>query len=210
MIVGGIFWSLAYFLMIRQGFKDKTYGMPLADSLCKHFLGGNIRFSSSASATAALHKLCLVRPRYSHCFSIPKIWQKRIFKILYIQFYLIFTFAIVMSFCSILFVTYEFQDWQGAYAAFGQNLMMSVLFLWMFFNRDDLRGQSVYIALFKMIGTGVSSLAFFLYQPISQGSYLMPYLYIAIFICDAVYSVLVYRRSVREAKEKLQQNIKIK
>ena len=41
---------------------------------------------------------------------------------------------------------------------FGQNLMMSVLFLWMFFSRDDLRGQSVYIALFKMLGTGVSRL----------------------------------------------------
>ena len=33
MIVGGIFWSLAYFLIIRQGFKDRTYGMPLA-ALC--------------------------------------------------------------------------------------------------------------------------------------------------------------------------------
>jgi len=30
MIVGGIFWSLTYILVIRRGFKDKTYGIPLA------------------------------------------------------------------------------------------------------------------------------------------------------------------------------------
>lgn len=52
-----------------------------------------------------------------------------------------------MSFCSIPLVTYEFQDWKGAYAAFRQNLMMSVLYLWMFFSRDDLRGQTVYRSL---------------------------------------------------------------
>jgi hypothetical protein len=33
MVIGGIFWTLAYLLIIRQGFKDKTYGMPLA-ALC--------------------------------------------------------------------------------------------------------------------------------------------------------------------------------
>jgi hypothetical protein len=30
MIVGGIFWSLTYILIIRRGFIDKTYSMPLA------------------------------------------------------------------------------------------------------------------------------------------------------------------------------------
>ena len=210
MIVGGIFWSLAYFLMIRQGFKDKTYGMPLG-LFAQTFPGRQY----SLFFTRIGHRRLYINYVWFALdtvivFQFLKFGKKEFSKFSIVQFYLIFTFAIVMSFCSILFVTYEFQDWQGAYAAFGQNLMMSVLFLWMFFSRDDLRGQSVYIALFKMIGTGVISLAFYLYQPISQGSYLMLYLYIAIFICDAVYSVLVYRRSVREAKEKLQQNIKIK
>ncbi|MCZ7372658.1 MAG: hypothetical protein O8C60_03205, partial [Candidatus Methanoperedens sp.] len=30
---GGLFWSLTYILIIRRGFKDKTYGMPLV-ALC--------------------------------------------------------------------------------------------------------------------------------------------------------------------------------
>jgi hypothetical protein len=105
-----------------------------------------------------------------------------------------FSFGLAMAFSAVLFVTYEFEDWQGAYAAFGQNLMMSVLFIAMFLNRGGLRGQSFNIALLKMLGTGVSSLAFYLYQPISQGSFLMPFLYVSIFACDAVYTGLVYQR----------------
>ena len=33
MIIGGLFWSITYILSIGRGFKDKTYGMPLA-ALC--------------------------------------------------------------------------------------------------------------------------------------------------------------------------------
>jgi hypothetical protein len=203
MIVGGIFWSLAYVLIIRQGFKDRTYGMPLA-ALCANI--------SWEAIFAFLHPHSPPQLYINYAwFGLDTIivfqflsFGKNEFSNLSLgQFYLIFVFALVMSFCSILFVTYEFQDWQGAYSAFGQNLMMSVLFLWMFFSRNDLRGQSIYIAILKMLGTGVSSLAFYLYQPISGESYLMPFLYLSIFICDAAYSFLVYRRSTREAKEKL-------
>jgi hypothetical protein len=64
----------------------------------------------------------------------------------------------------------------------------------MLINRNSLRGQSIYIAIFKMLGTGISSLAFYLYQPISQGSLLMPFLYISIFVCDIIYLSLIYQR----------------
>ncbi len=126
MIIAGLFWSLTYVLIIRRGFKDKTYGMPLA-ALCA--------------------------PGFSNK-----------------KFYAMFILALITSFCLVLFITDEFSDRKGAYAAFGQNLMMSVLFIVMLYRRDDLRGQSIFIALFKMLGTGISSLAFYLYQPISQGS----------------------------------------
>jgi hypothetical protein len=49
-----------------------------------------------------------------------------------------------------------------------------------------------------MAGTGVSSLAFYLYQPISQGLYLMPFLYVSIFAYDAIYLGMVYKRYRKE------------
>jgi len=33
MMIGGLFWSVTYILIIRRGFKDKTFGMPMA-ALC--------------------------------------------------------------------------------------------------------------------------------------------------------------------------------
>jgi hypothetical protein len=89
----------------------------------------------------------------------------------------------------------EFNDLQGAYAAFGQNLMMSVLFIVMLFSRENLKGQSIYIALFKMLGTGISSLAFYLYQPISKGSFLFSFLFISILLYDIIYVILMYQKS---------------
>lgn len=92
----------------------------------------------------------------------------------------------------ILAINYELEDSVGAYAAFGQNLMMSILFVTMLINRKGIEGQSIYIALFKMIGTGLSSLAFFLYRPIAQDSSLLQFLFISIFIFDVIYTVGLY------------------
>lgn len=204
MIVGGIFWSITYVLIIRQGFKDKTFGMPLA-ALC-----ANISWEAIFSIVhpASPPQLYINYAWFALdaviVFQFIKYGKKEFPKFTSSQFYLAFSFGLVMAFFAVLFVTYEFNNWNGAYTAFSQNLMMSVLFIWMFFsrnndrddnNKNNLRGQSFYISVFKMLGTGVISMAFYLYQPISHGSFLMIYLYISIFICDTVYTALLHKRS---------------
>jgi hypothetical protein len=94
-----------------------------------------------------------------------------------------------------LFVTREFKDWNGKYAAFGQNLMMSALFVTMLIKRNSVAGQSLYIALFKMTGTLFASILFFRLVPSSA---LMNFLYLAIFIFDLIYVVLLYRMLRRD------------
>jgi hypothetical protein len=198
MIIGGISWSLTYILIIRQGFKDKTFGMPLA-ALCANISWEAIfAFMHPHSPPQLYINYAWFGLDAIIVFQILGFGRIEFPKFSSSQFYLVFSFALVMAFFAVLFITYEFEDWQGAYAAFGQNLMMSILFIGMFLSRNSLRGQSFYIALFKMLGTGVSSLAFYLYQPISQGSLLMPYLYISIFVCDLVYLALVYQRYRQE------------
>lgn len=110
------------------------------------------------------------------------------------RFYILFLLALVTGFGMVLSITYEFDDWQGAYSAFGQNLMMSVLFIAMLFRRNDLRGQSIHIAFFKMLGTGLSSLAFYLYATVAQGSMLLPFLFASIFVYDLIYTGMVYQK----------------
>lgn len=194
MIIGGVFWSLTYVLIIRRGIIDRTYGMPLA-ALC-----ANISWEAIFS--------------FIHPHSPPQLYINYMWFLLDVfivfQFlkygksefptlsnktlYTVFLLTLVTGFGLVLSITYEFNDWKGAYAAFGQNLMMSVLFIVMLFNRGNLRGQSIYIALFKMFGTGISSLAFYLYQPISQGSVLLPFFFVSIFVYDIIYVGLIYQK----------------
>ncbi len=110
------------------------------------------------------------------------------------QFFAIFALGISIAIPMILAVNYQLEDSVGAYAVFGQNLMMSVLFVTMLINRKGIEDQSFYIALFKMIGTGLSSIAFYLYRPIAQESILLQFLFIAIFVFNLIYTVGIYRK----------------
>lgn len=194
MIVGGIFWSLTYILIIRRGFIDKTYGIPLA-ALC-----ANISWEAIFS---------FIYPHSPPQLYINYIWffldviivlqflkygKSEFPRFSIRQFYVTFLMALTTAFFLVLFITYQFNDFDGAYSAFGQNLMMSILFITMLLSRNDHRGQSIFIALFKMLGTGISSLAFYLYQPISQGSFLLPFLFVSIFIYDFIYFGIIYQK----------------
>jgi hypothetical protein len=59
--------------------------------------------------------------------------------------------------------------------------------------RGSPRGQSVFIALSKMLGTGLASVAFYLYSPLSEGSVLLPFLYVAILAFDLMYVFAIVR-----------------
>jgi len=191
---GGLFWSLTYILIIRRGFKDKTYGMPLV-ALCANISWEAIFSFVHPHSPPQLYinyiwffldVLIILQFLKFGISEFPKFSNKR--------FYTVFLLALVTAFFLVLFITYEFNDWQGAYSAFGQNLLMSILFISMLMSRDNIRGQSIFIALFKMLGTGVISLAFYFYQPITQGSFLLPFLFISIFIYDSIYLGMIYQK----------------
>jgi hypothetical protein len=50
--------------------------------------------------------------------------------------------------------------WALSYTAFEINLLMSMLFIHMLLSRNDVRGQSIYVAIAKMIGNDWDSLCF--------------------------------------------------
>ena len=194
MMIGGLFWSATYILIIRRGFKDKTFGIPMA-ALC-----ANISWEA-IFAFISPHDVPQLYVNYIW-FSLDvvivmqflKYGKKEFPNIPRWQLYAVFALGISIAVPMILSVNYELEDNVGAYAAFGQNLMMSVLFVTMLINRKGIGGQSFYIALFKMIGTGLSSLAFYLYRPIAQDSFLLQFLFIAIFIFDLIYTIGIYRK----------------
>lgn len=188
----GIFWSLAYLLIIWRGFKDQTFGMPIV-ALCANiaweFIFSFIYPSQSVQRYInitwfALDLLIVFQALRFGPEALRGLVPRGLFYPL---------FGVCLLLCGVIIVgiSQEFQNWNGMYAAFGQNLMMSVLFVFMLWQRNDLHGQSLYIALFKMIGTILPSILFYTRFP---NSLLMNTLYIGILIFDALYVVLVYQK----------------
>ncbi|MGN6622759.1 MAG: hypothetical protein ACTHKK_01280 [Candidatus Nitrosocosmicus sp.] len=195
--VGGIFWIIAYIFIISKGFKDKTYGMPLI-ALC-----ANISWEFIFSF--------ILPPKPPQLF-INYLWfgfdtiivaqflkygKNEFLQWSSSKLYSLFVFLIVSEFSIVLFGTITIGEFQGVYSAFGMNLVMSMLFIIMLFKRNSLRGQSIYIAVFKMLGTGLISTHFYLYEQISRSSFILPTLYISIFILDVLYIYLIIRQSKR-------------
>ncbi len=194
MMIGGLFWSATYILIIRRGFKDKTFGMPMV-ALC-----ANISWEA-IFAFFLPHDAPQLYVNYIWFFldtiivmQFLKYGKKEFPNIPRWQFYAVFALGVSIAVPMILSINYELEDNVGVYAAFGQNLMMSILFVAMLINRQGIGGQSFYIALFKMIGTGLSSLAFYLYRPIAQDSVLLQFLFVAIFVFDLIYTIGIYQK----------------
>ena len=186
MVGSGVLWTLAYLLIIRQGFLDRTYGMPLV-ALCANiswefifaFVYPHDLPQRAVNAVwfsldvVILFQLLLYGPREFAGLS------RRLF-------YIGFVLALATAFGAVLAVTLEFDDFDGAYSAFAQNSMMSILFVAMLYARRSLRGQSVSIAILKMGGTALASFAFYFYNPAYDDSILLPFLYVVILLFDGI------------------------
>jgi hypothetical protein len=195
-IGSGLCWTLTYLFIIKRGFQDKTLGMPLV-ALCAN-ISWEFIFSFIYPHGVPQYYVNVVW----FLFDVVILFQALKFgkfdfnrNLSARLFYPVFGLTLVMSFCAVLFVSREFKDYDGKYAAFGQNLMMSVMFVSMLLRRGSVKGQSIYIALFKMIGTLLPSILFLLLFPASA---LLIFLYVAIFIFDLIYFVMLYRKCLEE------------
>jgi hypothetical protein len=196
MVGSGVLWTLAYLLIIRRGFLDRTYGMPLV-ALCAN-LSWEFIFSFVYPHDLPQRAVNVVWLSFDLVILLQLLlYGPREFADLPRRaFYAVLALVLATSFGAVLAVTYELGDFDGVYSAFGQNLMMSVLFIAMLRSRGSLRGQSVGIALSKMGGTALASFAFYFYNPDYAGLVLLPLLYVTILVFDGIYAgaVIVLRR----------------
>ena len=188
MVCSGVLWTLTYLLIIRRGFLEGTYGMPLV-ALCAN-LSWEFIFLFVFPHDLPQRAVNVVWFSFDLVILLQLLlYGPREFAYLPRRaFYGVFALALATSFGAVLAVTFEFDDFDGAYTAFGQNLMMSVLFIAMLRSRGSIRGQSVPIALLKMAGTALASFAFYFHNPDDAGSFLLPVLYVTTLIFDGIYA----------------------
>jgi len=207
-----ILWAITYVLIIRRSILDHTYGMPLVAACA------NISWEFIFSYLYPPNTLLLIAHLTVFFLDVIIVafvllnGPKEFTDLAKWVFYTAFGLALVTSFWLVLFISVQLNDlgttvgttkYVGIYAAFGQNLLMSVLFIVMLYNRGSLRGQSMGIAVCKLLGTFMASLDVYLYAPPFHTSVLLPFLYIAILIYDLIYVGLVWWYMKREGSNKV-------
>lgn len=196
-----VFWLLAYILIIKRGFQEKTYGMPLA-ALCCNF-AWEVLFSSvfppiyysiqiGNTAWVLFDVLILVQIlKYSRNEPYPPLPGKfcNVAVLVGIGMAIAFGYWFVPA----------YGDTQGYFLGDLAALVTSILFIGMLLRRDSVRGQSLYIALSMLIGN-IFAYLWVTYMP-NQNT-LSPSLNLVIILevwtFNVIYVVLIYRRLKRE------------
>lgn len=191
-LASGIFWVITYAFVIRQGLLDRTYAMPflaLAMNVTWEFLftfiypsvGGIMQESINAiwfAADIAILAIFLKYWRSDYPKSLPQSYFWPMF---------VFAFAMVTP-VMVATVSVFGRDDGSVYTAFIDNLIMSALFLSMLLRRGDRRGQSMWIAWGKLLGTLTASVSQYLYDP---GNVLWLVIYVEILVLDVLYVILL-------------------
>ena len=186
----GLCWTVTYLLIIRRGFADRTYGMPIV-ALCANlsweFIFSVVRPHAGVQRIGDILWLTLdVVIAYTALRYGPREFR-------YLPrpvFYAGFAGTLVLAYLGVDAVCREFDNGNGIYAGFADNLMMSGLFLAMLASRGGLRGQSVSIAALKCVGTIFASIGFWRYGG-HPNSAVLTYMYVANAVVDIAYLVAV-------------------
>lgn len=192
LVATGLFWTITYVLIIRRGALDKTYGMPMVA------LFSNIAWEFIFSFVSP-HRLPQLYINW--CWFLLDViiftqfmWYGRKEFTLNRSVYLFAgtaLFGVLAWVLMIYFAIDELDDRNGKYMAFVGNLVISLTYLNLLKNRENAEGQSIYIALAKLAGTGCASLLFFLKNP---GSPIMNLIFVTILVLDILYVLLLYRQ----------------
>ena len=198
MFISAIAWSIVYISCMRIGFQQKTYCIPLwalslnfAWEVCHgffdlHELGPQLQVI--INAIWALFDIVIL-------YTFFKFGRRHFPKNLNSGWF--YTWGIISLIISFL-VQYAFilefgTIMGGSYAAFLQNLLMSILFIIMLHNRHRSEGQSLTIAYSKCIGTLAPTILFGIIGSVAMNgpSIFILIMGLIIFVFDLVYIVLL-------------------
>src|SRR5215468_3691048 len=119
-IGSGIFWTAVYIVIIRLGFRERTYGMPIT-ALCAN-ISWEFIFSFVYPHYPPQNYITIVWFVFDLVIVLQTLQFGRVVFEPPMLFYPAFILGLLVSFGAILAITVQFNDWDGKYSAFGQNL----------------------------------------------------------------------------------------
>jgi hypothetical protein len=184
-LTSGISWSIVYIDLIRLGFKDRTYGMPLFVLALN--IAWEFTFAFVTGFRVSVQKIVNVVWFVLDAVIVYTYFKfgRKDFPQQYQKYFLPWSMtAFAVGFAVIYAMATELgESWGARYSAFGQNLLMSVLFISMLLRRNNVQGQSMTIAIFKWIGTLAPTIQFYG----QTGSLMILVFGIGCFIYDLIY-----------------------
>ncbi len=218
-----LFWLPAYIFIIRRGFLDKSYGMPIVAMLGNwpwEWIFGLNMVSACPLVWDACPARLLQWANFASMFldgfivyTIVKFGRDK-FSNPFIKkyFYPILIFGLIASFAiQYTFITevgfpnynklsvngeiplFLAGDEGGSYSAYILTFLMGVLFIFMLTERNSLEGQSFWIALTMMLGNVA---AFVFLAILNELSPLLNVLFYLTLFVNIVYCVMIYRKSL--------------
>lgn len=164
-LVSGLCWTIVYLEGIRLGFRDRTYAIPffaLALNFAWEMLYTFIGFRTSPTDPQTLINAIWFLFDIGILFTYLKFGKQYFPSSVPQSWFLPWSMlGLVMAFLVEYSFAVEFGQMKGgSYAAFIQNLVMSVLFIMMLAQRGDTKGQSLIIGVCKWIGTLAPTIVF--------------------------------------------------
>lgn len=220
-MLSGLFWTAVYVLIIIKGFKDKSYGMPL---FCLALnISWELIYSLVIPNQGAQRWINLIWFIFDIVLVIQVLlyWKKDFPDLKGKVFYPIYSLIMVTAFLGVLTMQLDFSNdlffhqrehilgMGRAYSAFMMNLFMSIIFVVFLYQRKSTRGQSIYIGIFKLLGTLFADIPFIITPYVidsnpahpgtpAAGEMMWPYFYAFILIFDLIYIVQFYVQAKKE------------
>lgn len=190
--ITGVVWTIIYIMIIRRGFLDKYPAMPVLA------VGSNIawEFTFAFAFPPKPPEMQIVSVLW---FAIDAVILSQVFRygrkdfptMSRSSYSWMLTGWLVFTFLFLPISAYEFNDATGGYTTFFVVPFMQFMFVMMLRARRSTAGQTIYIALLKLIGDIPGAIVLFSWYP---GRPLFALLFATEIFFDIFYIVLLYRR----------------
>jgi hypothetical protein len=196
-IACGLSWGGAYALIIWHGHRDRTFGMPwlaLAVNVAWELLYTAVADYGFPGRQVALVWFTLdMAIVYQFLVHAPPEWREYSLGSRAAR----FAGVVGVAFVLVTAVEIEFGDLAYIYSGYAENILMSVLFIRMLGARNSTAGQSMGIALAKLLGSFLGFVLAWVWYPFSP---LVCALYAVVLPLDIVYAVRLRRAFLAEGR----------